>query len=141
MSTRAMPARPSTSPRRVERSSRLPASQTFGNLLVASNAWISLSNQPATVTVTGNATIQAGGGIIADGAGYAGGQGTGAGRYDTSAYTGGGGGYGGYGAAGGGTTAYGGSTYGSVTAPTDFGSGGGSYSLMAWVAPEAEPSV
>jgi hypothetical protein len=39
-------------------------SQTFGNLLVASNAWITLSNQPARVNVTGNATIQAGGGAV-----------------------------------------------------------------------------
>ena len=76
---------------------------TLGNLLVTSNAWISLSNQAATITVTSNATIQAGGGIIADGAGYPGGQGTGSWQDDPYAYTGGGGGYGGYGAAGGGT--------------------------------------
>jgi hypothetical protein len=112
----------------------LSGSQTLGNLLVASNAWISLSNQQATVTVTGNATIQAGGGITSDGAGYAGGAGPGAGKSDSYAYTGGGGGYGGYGAAGGnygslsgGSIAYGGITYGSVTAPRDMGSGGGSY--------------
>ena len=37
---------------------------------------------------------------------------------------GGGGGYGGYGAAGNGLTAYGGTTYGSLTSPTDVGSGG-----------------
>jgi hypothetical protein len=112
----------------------LSGSQTFGNLLVASNAWISLSNQEATVSVTGNATIQAGGGITSDGAGYAGGAGPGAGKSDSFAYTGGGGGYGGYGAAGGnygtsvgGTTAYGGTPYGSVNSPRDMGSGGGSY--------------
>ncbi len=102
-------------------------SQTFGNLLVASNAWIGLSMASGTVTVTSNATVQAGGGIIADGAGYAGGEGTGFGRYDDSGDTGGGGGYGGYGASGGSSMAYGGSTYGSATAPTAFGSGGGSY--------------
>jgi hypothetical protein len=105
----------------------LSGPQTFGNLLVASNAWISISNQQAAITVSSNATIQAGGGIVADGAGYLGGQGTGAGKYDSYAYTGGGGGYGGYGAAGGGAMAYGGITYGSVTAPVDLGSGGGSY--------------
>jgi hypothetical protein len=105
----------------------LPGSQTFGNLLVASNAWISLSNQTSTVTVTGNATIQAGGGIITDGTGYAGGEGTGAGRYDPYAHTGGGGGYGGFGAAGGGSAAYGGISYGSVTSPVDRGSGGACY--------------
>jgi hypothetical protein len=51
---------------------------TFRNLLVASNAWLSVG-KPITITVTSNATIQAGGGIIADGAGYTGGQGSGAG--------------------------------------------------------------
>ncbi len=108
----------------------LQGSRTFGNLLVASNAWISLSNSPMTVTVTGNATIQAGGGIMGDGAGYRGNQGTGAGKYyspGSYSYTAGGGGYGGYGAAGGGTMAYGGITYGSVVAPVDLGSGGGGY--------------
>ena len=110
------------------------ASQSLGNLLVASNAWISVSGQQMPLTVAGNATIQAGGGIIADGAGYAGGQGPGAGRADSYAYTGGGGGYGGYGAMGGAlatslsSTAYGGTPYGSLTAPMDMGSGGGGYS-------------
>jgi hypothetical protein len=103
-------------------------SLTLGSLLVASNAWISLSNSPPpTITVTGSATVQAGGGIIADGAGSIGNYGIGAGRYDLSSYTGGGGGYGGYGAAGSGPEAFGGLTYGSVTAPTALGSGGGDY--------------
>jgi hypothetical protein len=103
--------------------------RTFGNLLVASNAWICLSNQQATATVTGNATIQAGGGIIADGTGYPGGQGLGVGKYYSYSYvyTGGGGGYGGFGASGGTTNSYGGVTYGSLTAPVDLGSGGGCY--------------
>ena len=105
----------------------LESSQTFGNLLVTTNAWISLSNPGPTITVTGNATIQAGGGIIADGAGRPGGQGPGAGRYDATARTGGGGGYGGYGAAGGGASAYGGITYGAVFVALGPGSGGGSY--------------
>ena len=106
-------------------------SQTVGTLLVASNGWVvSPSGQTvaSTLTVTGNATVQAGGGIIADGRGYAGGSGPGAGKYYSTSYEniGGGGGYGGYGASGGGTTsAYGGITYGSVTAPVDLGSGGG----------------
>ena len=78
-----------------------PSSQTIGTLLVASNGWLSIANQ--VLTVTGNATIQAGGGIIADSTGSAGGAGSGAGRYvsTSSGYIGGGGGYGGYGAAGG----------------------------------------
>ncbi|MCX6926728.1 MAG: hypothetical protein NT154_26520 [Verrucomicrobia bacterium] len=97
------------------------------NLLVASNAWLSLSNREAFVSVSGNAAIQAGGSITADGAGFGGGQGTGAGKSDPSAYTAGGGGYGGWGAAGAGSRAFGGTTYGSVLTPTDLGSGGGSY--------------
>ena len=68
---------------------------TFGNLLVATNAWISLSSQAAAVSVSSNATIEAGGGIIADGAGYAGAKDPEPGRSDPYAYTGGGGGYGG----------------------------------------------
>jgi hypothetical protein len=68
---------------------------SLGNLLVASNAWINMSGQQTSLTVSGNATIQSGGGIIADGGGYAGGQGLGAGKVDPIAYTGGGGGYGG----------------------------------------------
>jgi hypothetical protein len=104
-------------------------SLTFGTLLVNSNAWISVSNQ--TLTVTGNATVQAGGGIIADAAGYAAraGQGAGLSVSTSSGYASGGGGYGGYGAAGSappGYSAYGGSPYGSLSAPTAFGSGGGS---------------
>ena len=111
-----------------------PSAQTIGTLLVASNGWISVASQ--VLTVTGNATIQAGGGIIADGTGNAAGVGTGAGRAvnTPSGYFGGGGGYGGYGGSGGapfGYSAYGGSTYGSVTAPTDLGSGGGTYATMA----------
>ena len=108
-----------------------PSAQTFGTLLVASNGWLRITNQ--LLTVTGNATVQAGGGIIADSAGYAPGSGPGAGKIvgGTSGYIGGGGGYGGYGAAGAIPTssslpAYGGTTYGSLIAPTDFGSGGGS---------------
>jgi hypothetical protein len=111
-----------------------PMAQTFGTLLVASNGWLRITNQ--TLTVRGNATVQSGGGIIADSAGYAPGSGPGAGKIvgGTSGYIGGGGGYGGYGAAGAIPTssslpAYGGTTYGSLIAPTDFGSGGGSFSV------------
>jgi hypothetical protein len=105
------------------------ASQTLGNLLVASNAWISFSNPSIVVTVTSDATIKAGGGLVADGMGYSGRTGPGHGDVDELDYTGGGGGYGGYGAKAGGTqgNGYGGSTYGSVTEPVDLGSGGGSY--------------
>src|ERR1019366_3200901 len=59
-----------------------PSSQAFGTLLVASNGWVNLVNQ--SLTVSGNATVQAGGGIIADGTGSLAGSGTGAGKYYTS---------------------------------------------------------
>src|ERR1019366_8173007 len=81
-----------------------PSSQTFGNLLVASSGWVSIVNQ--VLTVTGNATIQTGGGILADGTGNAGGIGPGAGKPVATSSGGGGGGYGGYGAAGGGSGGY-----------------------------------
>ncbi len=56
-----------------------PGQQTIGNLLVASNGWMSLSTR--RLTVSSNATVQAGGGILADGTGYPGGQGPGAGKF------------------------------------------------------------
>ena len=46
-----------------------PSFQMIGSLLVASNGWVTVAYQ--ALTVTGNATIQAGGGIIADSGGYA----------------------------------------------------------------------
>ena len=112
-----------------------PSAVTISNLLVASNAWINMSGQQTSLTVSGNATIQSGGGIIADGGGYPGGQGLGAGKADPIAFTGGGGGYGGYGGIGGAAAtsessaaAYGGSPYGSVDSLLGWGSGGGCYS-------------
>src|ERR1019366_3412602 len=77
-----------------------PSQQTLGNLLVTSNGWISIAAQ--TLTVTGNATVLVGGGILADGTGNRGGQGPGAGKSalsSSSGYVGGGGGYSGLGAA------------------------------------------
>src|ERR1019366_7068518 len=116
-----------------------PAGQPFGNILVASNGWI-IPGAPGTspgdsmgltLSVASNATVQAGGGIIADGLGNTSGTGRGAGKYSystASGYVGGGGGYGGYGAASGGPSpGLGGGTYGTVTAPKDAGSGGGGY--------------
>ncbi len=101
---------------------------TFGNLLVSSNAWLLMTNSGYTVTLL-SATIQAGGGIIADSFGYAGGQGSGAGQYYyNSPYPGGGAGHGGYGANGTGNSALGGNTYDSITSPISPGSGGGAYS-------------
>ncbi len=107
----------------------MPGFQTIGSLVLHSNSWLMASNSVSTlVTVTGNATIDVGAGIFADGMGSPANQGRGAGRsYSYPVFTGGGGGYGGNGARGGGLTAYGGTGYGSLTSPTDFGSGGANY--------------
>jgi len=106
----------------------ISGSMTFGNLLVSSNTWLLMTNASYTVNLS-SATIQAGGGIIADAFGYAAGQGSGAGQYGYySPYPGGGAGHGGYGANSAGNTALGGNTYDSITSPTGPGSGGGSYS-------------
>jgi hypothetical protein len=104
------------------------ASGIIHNLVVGSNAWIALPSDSGRgpLTVTGNATIQQGGAIMADAIGYAGGQGVGPGRTLQSAYgtTGGGGGYGGAGGMSG-PGAAGGVAYGSIMNPNEFGSGGG----------------
>jgi hypothetical protein len=111
--------------------------QTFASLLVSSNAWLmanpaSQNNYPGIVnlTVTGNATVQAGGGIVTDHAGSTAGLGAGAGHsYSASPYYPcSGAGYGGYGAGSAGNSVTGGSAYGSITSPTLNGSGGGNYS-------------
>src|ERR1043165_1920453 len=90
----------------------------FHNLLIQSNGWLTYpaSKTSLALTVTGDATVQRGGGIIADALGYPGRQGPGAGGYFIvqSTTIGGGGGYGGYGGAGS-TNAPGGLGYGSVT--------------------------
>jgi len=108
--------------------------ETFASLLVGSNAWlmanpISGNSYPGIVnlTVTGNATVEAGGGIVTDNSGYAEGSGTGAGHSGSGIYGCGGASYGGYGANVSGTLTYGGSVYGSITSPVNNGSGGGYY--------------
>lgn len=109
-----------------------PASeQTLGSLLITSNAWLVAPAYPAllpALTVRGDATIERGGALRADGAGYPGGLGTGFGRYyggQPFVPAGGGAGYGGGGGTGGNPQATGGSTYGSAANPVDRGSGGG----------------
>ena len=74
-----------------------------------------------------NVMVEAGSTISADGQGYIGTAGPGAGASDQSCSGGTAGGGGGYGGAGGSeqSGASGGSTYGSSVAPTDLGSGGG----------------
>ncbi|HVV73827.1 MAG TPA: hypothetical protein VHI52_20350, partial [Verrucomicrobiae bacterium] len=109
-----------------------PPQQQVYNVFIGTNSWLRLTNQ--TVNVLGDVQVEAGGGIIADGTGLANGQGLGAGRsvnVPGYGYLGGGGGYGGQ---GGDVTvkvpvASGGLTYGSLTAPLDRGSSGGSYNL------------
>ena len=98
--------------------------QTLGSLLLTSNGSVVLSG--STLTVTGDATIQPGGGITADAAGYAAGAGPGAGRFSSLSgyFRGSGAGYGGAGV-GVATDAAGGGCYGSLRQPTDLGSGGG----------------
>ncbi len=99
-----------------------------GDLLVGSNAWMLISNYSYTVTLS-SATIQAGGGILADAAGYKAGQGSGAGQYYyyNSTYPCSGAGHGGFGANSIGNYALGGNSVDSTTSPSMLGSGGGNY--------------
>jgi hypothetical protein len=53
---------------------------TLRNLLVTSNSWLTITNWGGYLTITSNATVQAGGGITLDGLGSPGGAGTGAGH-------------------------------------------------------------
>lgn len=114
------------------------SSLNMGSLYVASNSWISsvltsLPKAAIALTISSNAVIEAGAGIVADGCGYPARQGNGAGgslTYYVSAesktyYLGGGAGFGGLGAA----SMYGaagGASYGSASfTSTSVGSGGG----------------
>ncbi len=78
------------------------------------------------LTVTNNVQVDAGGAINANGIGYGGGLGTGAGHTSPSSFPdGSGGGYGGNGGTSS-SNAVGGVTYGTFYTPTNLGSGGGS---------------
>ncbi len=102
------------------------------NLVVASNSSVIISGQVSgqggLLSVTGNATVQSGCSINADGTGSPANLGTGAGAFLSSTSfgsTGSGGSYGGNGGAG----ASGASThgaYGNLLEPQNLGSGGGS---------------
>ena len=104
-------------------------SQTFSSILIASNGWLTATTNinQVNLTITGNATVETGGGIIANGTGSAPGVGPGVGRASTSSpyFPGGGGGYGGNGGNGLSNSATGGAVYSSITSPTALGSGGG----------------
>jgi hypothetical protein len=113
--------------------------QTISSLLITSNAWLIGNTLPGNnypgivnLTVNGNATIQAGGGIYTDASGSPQNVGNGHGGYSyaTSAYPCSGGAHGGYGAVPAVSGSYVSSTpvpYDSTTAPTYSGSGGGGY--------------
>src|SRR5208337_2338120 len=98
----------------------------LGNLVMVSNAWVLVTNSLSIYPI-GNATIGVGCGIIADGQGSAGGQGTGAGTsfLTNGYYVGGGGAYGGYGGENNLVPQGGDEIYGSITEPMLPGSGGG----------------
>ncbi len=107
--------------------------QPTANLILASNGWLWTTQM---ICKAASLTIAEGGGILADGTGFAAGQGPGAGSMlqTRAGAVGGGGGYGGYGGAG--TrpsefaTAEGGIGYGSLTTPSEAGSGGGGIQNM-----------
>ncbi len=101
-----------------------------GNLFIGSNSWLTASSSqiPYILTVTNNAVIQSGGGILFDSLGNSAGQGLGAGRTTTTQPYGSVGSGGGYGGFGGSSVSNnpGGNCYGAATAPVSIGSGGGS---------------
>jgi hypothetical protein len=102
----------------------------LASLVITSNAClVAPTYQPpqAEFTVVGDVTIQRGGTILGDGAGYASLLGPGGGGFTTvqTITCGGGAGYGGPGGAGANPGASGGATYGSMSSPSDRGSGGG----------------
>ncbi|HXP62695.1 MAG TPA: hypothetical protein VN829_19505 [Dongiaceae bacterium] len=109
-------------------------SASFRSLELGSNSWLSYSlpspfgGQTLTLTVSSNATIAAGGGILLDGLGYVGGQGPGAGQTSlsptSSIRAGTGGGNGGLGGASA-FSAAGGNSYGTFSSLAQPGSGGG----------------
>ncbi|CAG0936462.1 tRNA(Glu)-specific nuclease WapA [Thermoflexales bacterium] len=112
----------------------LPAGNySFNNLTIMPGGTLRLQSDPTSgsgVTITAqNITINPGGAITADGLGYPGQQGPGAGISTGWTNGPGGGAYGGWGGSGNGTS--GGSPYGSVYQPHQSGSGGGSGNGLA----------
>jgi hypothetical protein len=102
--------------------------QPTANLILASNGWLWTTQM---ICKAASLTIAEGGGILADGTGFAAGQGPGAGSMlqTRAGAVGGGGGYGGYGGVGTRPSEFaiadGGIGYGSLTMPSEPGSGGG----------------
>ena len=109
---------------------------SLNTLLVASNASLALlgGSSSGGFTVAGDATIQAGGGLIADFQGYPATQGSGAGGsyVSTPSYPGGGGGLGGMGGNSATNLAAGGRAgYENIIQPVSPGSGGGGYTVYS----------
>jgi len=108
--------------------------ENFSSLLITSNAWlVPIVSQPGALgevylTLSGNATIQAGGGIIADSDGFEQSEGNGHGSSETVSpmYPCSGGGHGGDGGFSVSNLVAGGGTYDTITDPDGYGSGGGS---------------
>lgn len=104
---------------------------TVGSLLVDSNAWLVPNHSEGfRVTVTGNATVKRGGGILADGYGNQQNTGTGRGFSNNNLpyYPCSGGGHGGYGASSLSNLVSGGIAYDNYIQPAAAGSGGGGFS-------------
>ena len=99
----------------------------YNSLFVGSNSWLRSSASTFNLTINNNATIQAGGGIVADALGSPANSGNGHGSYYGvfPLYQGSGGGHGGYGANSVSNSATGGVTYDNSTSPSLVGSGGG----------------
>lgn len=101
------------------------------SLFIGSNSKLTAPAQTILqCTVTGDATIESNAAINLDSKGFPAGAGPGLGRliYANTGATGGGGGYGGYGGCGSSSqdsTPIGGTSYGTIMAPTESGSGGG----------------
>jgi len=104
----------------------IATSTSFGNLVIASNAWVFATNTSPSISA-GNVTVQAGGFLVADGFGSGPGLGSGGGHILPQApfYSGSGGGHGGYGANGYTNSVVGGAAYDSPSSPSTLGSGGG----------------
>src|ERR1017187_5409194 len=114
----------------------LTSSLVFNSLLVGSNSFMLApgnSSSALTLTIFGDATIQSGGGIVADTAGLGSANGTGAGKTTSQSpfYACSGGGHGGGGGNAVGNSALGGNTYDQVTSTLTAGSGGGGYSTFS----------
>jgi hypothetical protein len=99
---------------------------TANNVIIESNGWLTALPLTTLTIAAASVTVEAGGGIVADAAGYGPGSGPGSGSFGPSVYFPcAGGGYGGFGGKGSSTNAWGGVAYGHQRLADAFGSGGG----------------